>query len=72
MTIAIPGVYSYLIKIYIDMLSQNEGSDKGMEIILLAVIIFCVFLTVLMKAAVYLRIFLAGLLLRKTLTGILY
>lgn len=70
--IVIPGLCSYMIKLYIDSLTQRGKSHNNESVLLLVGIIVSCLVGVVMRTSLYLRGQITGLLLRKTLTGILY
>ena len=65
-----PALFSYLIKLYIDDLTPS--ANKTYQIMLLVSIIFICFFSALLRNHTYLRAMTFGLLVRKTLTGMLY
>ena len=68
-----PGLYTYLIELYLESLGRAESSSHSGESLslLIAVIGSCV-LTALLRSLVYIQTIVFGLLLGKTLTAILY
>ena len=68
--VSIPGLYSCLIKLYIDGLTNGTTSPSGVWL-LITIIVSC-FLAVIVRTTAYLRCQIFGLLMRKTLTSILY
>ena len=68
-----PGLYTYLIKLYLESLGRAEPfSNSGESLILLIAVIGSCALTALLRSVFYIQTIVFGLLLRKTLTAILY
>ena len=67
-----PGIYTYLIKLYLESLpiGQSERSEWSQGL-LIGIIVLCL-LSAFLRSNVFLKITMFGVLIRKTLTGILY